>query len=260
MRNFLAVLGKESRAYFVSPIGYVLATVFLVVNGYFFRNLVMQFNLVCLQYSQQAQRFGSQLPNLNLNEFVVTQLFGVMSFISLFIIPMLTMRLYAEEKKTGTIELLMTSPISILETLLGKFVACLLFFSAIVGLTIAFWIILDVYGTPDWGPILTAYLGMFLLGAAFIAVGVFASSITENQIIAVAITFGALLLFWVIGWSASFAGPTAAEVLRYLSVIGHLQDFQRGVIDTKDVIFYISFITFFLFLAERVIESARWRG
>ena len=182
-----------------------------------------------------------------------------MDFIWLLVVPMLTMRLFAEEKKNGTMELLMTSPISSVQVLLGKFFACLSLYTIIVALTLVYCLILEIYGEPDWGPIFSAYLGYILLGGTFIAVGVLASALTENQIVAVLVSFGILLLLWLIDWSASFAGPTAAKILQHISIIEHLKDFQRGVIDTKDVIFYLSFIFFGLFLTTRVLESRRWR-
>ena len=259
MRNFIAVYTKEMRSYFVSPVAYVIAGVFLFLSGYLFRNILMQFNFWCLQFSQQQGMAGMGMPTLNLNEMVVTQFFAVMDFIWLMVVPMLTMRLIAEEKKSGTIELLMTSPISTVEIILGKFFACFSLYTIIVALTLVFCAILEIYGDPDWGPIFTAYLGYMLLGGTFIGVGLLASSLTENQIVAVLLSFGLLLLLWLIDWSASFAGPTAAKILEYVSIIQHLRDFQRGVIDTKDVIFYLSFIFFSLFLTSRIIESQRWR-
>lgn len=259
MRNFLAVYSKEMRSYFVSPVAYVIAGVFLFLSGYLFRNILMQFNMLCLQLGQRAQQMGGQMPALNLNEMVVVQFFAVMDFIWLLIVPMLTMRLYAEEKKTGTIELLMTSPISSVEVLLGKFFACFSLYSIIVSLTMVYFVILEAYGSPDWGPIFSGYLGYLFLGATFISVGILASAVTENQIVAVLLSFGILLLFWLIDWSASFAGPTAAKILQYMSFIEHLEDFQRGVIDSKDVVFYLSFSFFCLFLTTRVVESRRWR-
>ena len=260
MRNFLAIYTKEMRSYFVSPVAYVIAGVFLFLSGYLFRSILMQFNEACQQYSQYAQMMSAQgVPPPNLNQFVVINFFGFMDFIWLLVVPMLTMRLFAEEKKSGTIELLMTSPISTIEVLLGKFFACFSLYSLIVALTLLFCAILEFYGDPDWGPIWSAYLGYLLLGATFIGVGILASSLTENQIVAVLLAFGALLLLWLIDWSANFAGPTAAKILHYLSIIEHLQDFQLGVIDTKDVVFYLSFTFFTLFLTSRALESRRWR-
>ena len=259
MRNFLAIYTKELKSYFVSPVAYVIAGVFLFLSGYLFRNILMQFNMVCLQFSQRAQFMQGQIPPLNLNEWVITQFFGVMDFIWLLVVPMLTMRLFAEEKKSGTIELLMTSPISTTQILLGKFFACLTLYTTIVALTLIYCVILEIYGSPDWGPIFTAYVGYILLGGTFIGVGILASALTENQIVAVLVSFGLLLLLWLIDFSASFAGPTAAKILQYISIVGHLQDFQRGVIDSKDVVFYLTFTFFCLFLTTRVLESRRGR-
>ena len=259
MGNFVAILQKELKTYLVSPIAYVVGAVFLLVSGFLFRNLVMQFNMWCMTYIQQAQRYGGQLPQLNLNEVVANGFFGLMSFISLFVVPLLTMRLVAEEKQSGTIELLMTSPLSNVQTILGKFASCFLLYTIIVGLSVFFMVLLEVYGNLDWGPILSAYVGVLLMGGTFVAVGVFASSLTENQIVAAVLSFAALLIFWVIGWAASFAGPTMGKVLTYLSLVEHIGDFQKGIIDTKDVIFYLSVMFFSLFSTLTVMESRRWR-
>lgn len=259
MRNFLAVFTKEIKSYFVSPVAYVIAAVSLVLCGYMFRQIMMQFNQVCMIYTQQM-RYGGGIPNLNVNEFVVMQFFGVMYFIWLLLVPMLTMRLYSEERKGRTMELLMTSPITTMQTLLGKYFACFGLCTGIVALTFLYPILLEAYGDPAWGPIVSAYAGFLMMGGAFISVGVFASALTENQIVAAVISFCILLLFWLIDWAASFAGPTVAKVLTYLSIIEHIRDFSRGMVDTRDVVFYLTFIFFMLFLTHTVIESKRWRA
>ncbi|HID95372.1 MAG TPA: ABC transporter permease [Candidatus Latescibacteria bacterium] len=259
MRNMLAIFQKEMRSYFISPIAYVLAAVFLVISGYFFYGIVVSFSNQSLYYVQYSSRYGMQMPPLNLNEQVIRGIFGLMSFISLFMIPMLTMRLYAEEKRSGTIELLMTSPLTTVQTLLGKFLACFVLYVLIIALTVIFMVILEIYGSPEWGPIISSYIGTLLMGAAFISVGIFASSLTENQIVAVVISFGALLMFWVIGSAVIFTGPGAGRVFSYLSIIEHIVDFHKGVIDTKDAVFYLSFTGFFLFLTYRTVESRSWR-
>ena len=259
MRNFLAVFTKELRSYFVSPIAYVIAVVSLVLCGYMFRQILMQFNQVCMIYTQQM-RYGGGIPNLNVNEWVVIQFFGVMDFIWLLLVPMLTMRLYAEEQKAGTMELLMTSPITTMQTLLGKFFACFALCTGIVALTLLYPIMLEAYGDPAWGPIISAYAGFLLMGAVFISVGLFASSLTENQIVAAVISFCILLIFWLIDWAANFASPMISKVLTYLSIIEHLRDFQRGLVDTRDIVFYITFAFFMLFTTHTVIESKRWRA
>lgn len=258
MRNILAVFEKEMRAYFGSPIAYVVTTVFLVISGFFFYNMLVAFNLEVLRF--ESQGFRGSASGLNLNEFVVTNLFGVISFTSLLIVPFLTMRLFAEEKKLGTIELLMTSPLKNTQTLLGKFLACITLYTVMMALTLVYLLILEIYGKLDWGPIFSSYLGIILMGAVFVSVGIFASSLTENQIVAVAVTFCTLLIFWVIGWSSQFVGPKFSKILSYIWIIDHLRDFEKGVIDTKGVVFYISFCFFGLFLTNTVLESRRWRG
>jgi ABC-2 type transport system permease protein len=260
VKNILAIYLKEIRSYFVSPVAYVVAAFFLLVTGYMFRQLMVTFNYQCMIYTQQAARFGGQMPPLNINDAVVTNFFGVRYFIWLIVMPMLTMRLIAEEKKMGTMELLMTSPITTVETILGKFFACFSLYAAIEALGLTYLLLLGTYGNPDWGPILTAYVSVLLMGAVFVAVGMVASAVTENQIIAVVIALCTLLLFWLIDWAASFAGPTTSQILRGISVIEHMRDSMRGLIDTKDVIFFLSFTVFSLFLTHRVVESQRWRG
>jgi ABC-2 type transport system permease protein len=211
-------------------------------------------------YTQQAARYGGQLPPLNINDFVVMNFFGVRYFIWLIVMPMLTMRLLAEEKKLGTMELLMTSPITTAETILGKFFACLTLYAVIEVLGLTYLLLLAKYSSPDWGPIFTAYASVLLMGAIFTAVGMVASAITENQIIAVVISLCTLLLFWLIDWAASSAGPITAQILRGISIIEHMKDSMRGLLDTKDVIFFLSFTAFSLFLTHRIVESQRWRG
>lgn len=258
MGNIRAIFWKEMRSYFGSPIAYVMAGVFLLFMGFIFRNMVLEFNQFSLTYMQQRGRFA-QVPSINANDMVVTDLFGVQFFIWIIVVPMLTMRLYAEEKRTGTMELLMTSPVTTWETLLGKFSACLGLYTVIEIASFAFLGILALYAQIEWGPVWSAYLGALLLGAAFISAGLFASSLTENQIVSAVISFFTLMIFWMIDWSSRFAGPLLAKVLTQLSLLEHMRNLNRGVIDTNDVVFFLSVTVFFLFLTHTVIESRRWR-
>jgi ABC-2 type transport system permease protein len=182
-----------------------------------------------------------------------------MSIILLLMLPLLTMRLFAEEKKTGTEELLYTSPVSIVQIILGKYVASLIVLALMLGLTWILAAFVFVFGNPEVAPFLNGYLGLFLMGAAFIAVGLFFSSLTENQIVAAVLTFGALLLFWVLSWAASSAGGLWKGALEYLSFFQHFDDMTRGILDTKDLVYYLSFAFFALFLTHAVIQSRRWR-
>jgi ABC-2 type transport system permease protein len=255
VRKIVAVLEKELEAYFVSPIAYTVMTVFLLLSGFFFYNILSYFNFQSLQYSQ----YPYALEQLNLNEMVMRPLFHNMAIIILLMTPLLTMRLFAEEKRSGTIELLMTSPLTHWQVTLGKYGASLIVYALMLGATFLYTAILVLFGEPDLGPILSGYLGLFLMGACFLSIGLLASSITENQIVAAVISFGALLLFYVIGWLSSSVGVTLGKVLSHLSLVEHLDDFVKGVIDTKDIVFYLSCILIGIFLTVRSVESSRWR-
>jgi len=257
MGNIAAIFWKEMRSYFGSPIAYVMAGVFLLFTGYIFQNLVLDFHQLCRYYAKQASTSNS--PPLNVNEMVVVHFYGVQAFVWMMVTPMLTMRLYAEEKRNGTLELLMTSPLTTWQTLLGKFGACLTLYAITEAAALSLLWLLSMHATLEWGPVFSAYLGIFLVGATFISAGILASSLTENQIVAVVLSFFLLMLLWLIHWSSTFTTPVVAAVLRYLSILAHMGDMTRGVIDTNDVVFFLSMATFFLFLTHTVIESRRWR-
>jgi len=256
MQNILAIWQREMKSYFVSPVAYVVLTIFLVLAGlFFFGNLseVVQYTLSQAQMGQSWQPF-------DVPAYVVRTLFDTLAVLLLFLIPMLTMRLFAEEKRQKTLELLLTAPITNLQTMLGKYLAGLTFLAVLLasaGLTIS---PLFVYGQPDIKPIFSAYLGLFFYGAALLALGLFISTLTENQIIAVVITFGVSLTFWLISVFGTYATGAVREVISYLSIISHLDDFIKGVIDTSHVIYYLTFAFVWLFLAYRSLESMRWRG
>lgn len=255
MRNFAAIYGKEMRSYFSSPVAYVMGGGWLLFSGYMFRNIMLEFNRFCLTYSQNPR---AGVPNIN--DWVVTNFFGFKFFVWMIVVPFLTMRLYAEEKKTGTIELLITSPVTTLQTLMGKFAACFTLYAAIEAVGFAHILIARAYGNLEWGPVVSAYAAVLLMGGAFVALGILASALTENQIIAGAVAFFLLITLWLIDWSASFVtSPTLSAVLSYLSILDHMRDFQRGVIDTGNVVFFLSLVAFGLFLTHTVLESRRWR-
>jgi gliding motility-associated transport system permease protein len=170
------------------------------------------------------------------------------------------MRTYSEEKRSGTIELLLTSPLTDLQIILGKFLGAMGLYAAMLAVTLIHIGILFIYGNPEWKPIATTYLGLLLFGGCFISVGLLISSLTKNQIIAGAVSFAVFLLLWIIDWMATFTGPTVSSVLTYLSVIGHLEDFTKGVLDTTHLIYYLSFIGFGLFLTAKSVDTERWRG
>ena len=255
MKNIWAICKKEVKTYFTSPIAYVLITVFLVLVGFFFYSLVWWFN----NYSFQAARDPAYLQQLNINQMVFSPLFHNISIILLLTIPLLTMRLFAEEKKRQTDELLYTSPISGGQIIIGKYAASLFVLLVMLFLTGILSLFTFAYGNPEFIPILNGYLGLFLMGAAFIAVGIFFSSLTENQVVAAMLTFGALLLFWILNWAAGSASGMWKDVLDYLSFFQHFDDLTRGILDTTDIVYYASFCFFGLFLTHSVIQSRRWR-
>lgn len=255
MKNIWAISKKEVKTYFTSPIAYVVTTVFLVLVGFFFYSLILWFN----SYSMQASRYPEAIQQLNINQMVYSPLFHNISIILLLTIPLLTMRLFAEEKKRQTDELLYTSPISINQIILGKFFASLFVLLVMLLLTGVLSLFTFAYGNPEFAPVLNGYLGLFLMSAAFIAIGIFFSSVTENQVVAAMLTFGALLLFWILNWAAGSASGIWKDVLNYVSFFQHFDDMTRGILDTTDIVYYFSFIFFGLFLTHSVIQSRRWR-
>lgn len=255
MKNVAFIAKKEIRAYFHSPIAYVVIAVFLLLSGYFFYNSVVWFS----QYAMEASQNPYYAQQLNINQMVFGPLFHNMSIILLLVMPLLTMRLLAEEKKAGTEELLFTSPVSVVEIILGKFLGALFVLLVMLLLTGIPAALTFAYGNPQLGPVLVGYLGLFLLGAAFIALGLFYSALTENQIIAAVLAFGTLLLFLVLNWASSSAGGVWRGVLNYLSFSQHFDGLTQGLVDTQDLVFYLSFAFFGLFLTHSVIQSRRWR-
>jgi len=259
MRNFYLIFKKELKSYFASPIAYVVITMFLILTGYFFYNSFALFSTISFQATVNPM-LAKQVGLLNITESVVRPLFGNISVILLLMVPLLTMRLFSEEKKSGTIELLLTYPVTDMQVLLGKFLSCMAVFAIMIILTALYPVLLIVFGQPETGPILTGYIGLFFVGASFVSLGIFASSLTENQIIAATVAFGLLLLFWMISFSASLAGQTFGDILSYISITTHFEGFAKGVVDTEDIVYYLLFITLFLFLTLRILESKKWRG
>ncbi|MBI2371947.1 MAG: ABC transporter permease subunit [Deltaproteobacteria bacterium] len=256
MRGMYAVFKRELKAYLFSPIAYVVMTIFLVISGYIFYSNLAIFSIISFQAIQQPQ-FAS---GLNVSEGVVRPLFGDMGIILVFMAPLLTMRLFAEERKSGTMELLLTFPLRDMEIILGKFFAALVIYLLMVAATAVYPILLLVFGEPELGPLIAGYLGLILMGAAFLALGTWASSLTENQIVAAVIAFGMLLLFWIIGWATSLAPPLLRQILPHVSIIEHYGNFSKGVIATHDLLYYLLFIGFFLFANQIGLESRKWRG
>ncbi|HIN12158.1 MAG TPA: ABC transporter [Acidobacteria bacterium] len=255
MGNILTLAQKELRAYFVSPIAYVLLVFFALLFGYFY---VSSINFMVQLSMGQFGMGGPQI--VNINEFMIRPLFGNTAVILLFMLPMLTMRSFAEEKRSGTIELLLTSPLTDFQIIMGKFLGAMALYTLMLSLTLVHIGVLFWYGEPEWAPVLSGYLGLLLMGGSFISIGLAISSMTKNQIVAGVSTFAVLLLFWIINWMGDASGTMTQSVLAYLSILEHLDDFSKGVIDTTHVTYYVSFITLGLFLTAKSMDMARWNG
>jgi ABC-2 type transport system permease protein len=256
MSNILAIAHKELKSYFASPIAYIVIGLFALLYGYFYATILYYF----IRESMQMGQFGQGPQSMNVNQQMLRPLLQNVTILALFLLPMITMRTYAEEKRSGTIELLLTSPITDFQIIMGKFLGALALYAIMLAVSLIHVAILFKFGTPEWKPIMTAYLGLLLMGGCFISLGLFISSLTKNQVVAGTVTFAVFLMLWVITWIGSFAGPTVEGLTSYLSIIEQFDDFAKGVIDTSHLIYYFSFITFGLFLTAKSVDSERWRG
>jgi gliding motility-associated transport system permease protein len=255
VKNILLICRKELRSYFASPIAYVLMAFFALIFGFGFYTATRDL----LRFTFRAEMMG-QPANVNVNEQVIRPLLGFASTIALFLIPMITMRTFAEEKSRGTIELLMTSPVKDTQIILGKWLGAMLLYLCVLLMSMINIAVLFAWGKPDLKPVLVAYLGLVLQGGCLLGIGVFISSLCKNQIVAGAVTFFVCLLLWLLSWFTAFDTTGAASVVNYLSIVTHFENFSKGVLESKDVIFYLSMIFFSLFITHRAIESFRWRA
>lgn len=254
MRNVLAVAEKELRSYFASPIAYIVTGMWAFIFGFFFYVMLRFF----LQSSQGMMGMGQQA--VNVNQGMIRYILTNVSVYGLFVLPAVTMRTYSEEKRSGTIELLLTSPLTDAQIILGKFLGALALYVLMLLVTLPPIALLFGFGNPEWKPIVAGYLGLFLMGGSFLSLGLFFSSLTKNQIVAAVITFSLCLFLWIIDWIAQDLTGWVAEVVRYLSITSHFEDFSKGIIDTKHVIYYLTFMTLGLFLTAKAVDSERWRG
>ena len=260
LRNIAAILEKEWRHYFGSPIAYVALCMWTLLFGFFY-NFAVEFFLRQSMMMAQQMEFGGG-PKLSMNEYLIRPVIQNMAVVALFVLPMLTMRLFAEEKRTGTIELLATSPITDWQIVLGKFLGALALYVVMIAVAMINVALLWYFSTspPEWKPVVTGALALLLVGASFISLGLFLSTLTRNQIVAGILGFGLALVFWIFSW---FDQPTAGslgKVVAYLGITNHMENMAKGVVDLKDVVFYLSFIAFGLFLAQQSVESQRWRA
>lgn len=259
--NTWAITRKELSIYFTTPIAYVLFSIFLLILSYFFVVFVGQY----LEYSVRAQQLAQMQPGvldqLNFTDMIFSPLVGNAGVVLIFIVPFLTMRLIAEEKKQHTFQLLMTSPVRSWEIVLGKFLSSQLLMAFAIGLTVLYPVLLNSVaesGGVEWRTVAVSYLGLFLLASSFLAIGLFISSLTESQVVAAAVTFGVLLLMWVLSWASGSADGVSKDLLEYVCALTHLRSFLKGTLNLTDLAYFASVIVLGLFLTRTAIERSRW--
>ncbi len=255
MKSIWIMAKKELKIYLFSPMAYILSAFFLLISGFFFYNIVTWFG----SQSARMMQNPTYANQLSLNKMVFEPYFNNIAIILIFLIPLLTMRLLSDEKKMRTDELLLTSPLKMSSIIMGKYLAALIIYVLILMLSVTHTLFIFLHGNPQIIPLLTSYLGLFLIGAVFIAIGILASSLTENQMIAAVISFSTILLIWVLSWIGEGAGPEWKGILSYLSFFSHFQNLLKGVVDTKDLVYYFSFTFTGLYLAYMVSEFRKWR-
>jgi ABC-2 type transport system permease protein len=255
MKAILGIARREWSAYFASPIGWIALCGFAVICGFFF-------SLMLLMYASQAQQAMApyQLEQMNVNDWILVPLLQNLSVICLLVFPALTMGLYAADRQQRSIELLLTSPVSSAQIVLGKFLGAMGFAAVLVAVTLQVPLVLDWLGNPDRGVILSNYLGFILLLGAFVAVGGFASSLTENQLVALVLAFAANMMTWVVGWLGdAVKNESVKTVVEYVSIVNHMEDMGKGVVHLGDAVYFLSIIVFFLFCTVQRVEALRWR-
>jgi len=240
MRAVPTIFRRELISFFYSPIAYIVMTVFLVISGFFFFANVTRMAQMDLGYAMRGQFYN-------------------MAIVFLFVSPMITMRLLAEEHRSGTMETLMTAPVTDFEVVFGKYLASVAFYIAMLIPTLAYPLTLHIVGSPDWGPIIAGYIGIVLVGCFFLAVGLLTSAFTRNQIIAAIMAFVILLIMWLLDIVSQGTGDAAGSVLKYITIFYHIDSFVKGLIDSRDVVYYLSICAFCLFATVRVVESRKWR-
>jgi ABC-2 type transport system permease protein len=257
VRNVLTIAGREIRSYFSSPVAYVLLAAFLALAGYFFFALVSAFDQSLRIYSMM--RNPEMLQRFNLNEMVIRPLLQNMAVLLIFVIPAITMRMFPEEKTSGTYELLLTSPVRVSEIVFGKFLGGLGLVTLMIGLSGFFGLVLLGYGNPELPMMFTGFLGLYLMAVSFLAIGTLVSSFTDNVVVAYTGALFALLVLYTIGWlGETVQGPLGA-VVKYASITDHFQELLKGLIDTKDLVYFATVLVVSLFLTQRSVESVRWR-
>jgi ABC-2 type transport system permease protein len=254
--QFLPVFKKEFRAYFTSPIYYIVAVVFLALTGYFFVNSIVSYSNMGIQLSGS----GRDLSGFNPTSMIMKPMFNTMGTIFILLVPLMTMRLVADEWKSRTMELLMTSPVSLSSIIFAKYLSSVVVYSMIVLSTVYMPFVIDYYSSVAWPQIISGYLGVILLGAAMLSAGLFCSTLTDKQIIAAVLSIGILVIFWFIGGVLGAASQEVSRIMRGLSLFEHFNALTDGLLDLRDVVYLLSFTSVALFLSHRILDIGRWKG
>ena len=246
-----AVFLREVKSYFGSVMAWSLIAVYLLIIGY-----LVSFSLEDYSVYSMSSMQGMQMPNIN--EMLVQPLMSTYGFLMLFFLPLLTMRLFAEERRSGTLDLLLTYPITEAQIIFGKLFAAMTVVLLLLALTSCSFIIMGRLTPIDWAAIASGYVGLLLLAGCFISMGMWASSLSSSQLVAASLTYGGSLMLWI--FSAVDKLGLLKDKFGDLSALSHLNNLTRGVVDTQDVVYFIAFSALFLFLTARVLESRKWRG
>ncbi len=244
--NFWAVLNKELRSYFLSPFIYLISAVFLLLSGYYFYSDLVFY----VQFG-----FG-----MNIMENFWQLMFTDLRLVIMLTVPFLTMRLFAEEKRLGTIELLLTYPMRDADLFWGKFAACAIATLFMLSFTLIYPALMFFLQPFDWTLVLPGYIGLVMLALSFIACGLFISSLTDNTVVAGLGSLGTLLFFWILSWNDGATQFGLISTIASVSMVTHFQSFARGLIDSKEITFFLLFIIFFSFLTLRSLEARHWKG
>ncbi len=254
MRSVIYIFKKELKQYLFSPIAYIVAAVFHAILGYFFYNSLLSYTRAGIEMAGTGQRPEVFTPTVVIMEGLIRS----MGTIFLLLTPLITMRLVAEEKRTRTMELLMTSPLPLGAIIIGKFLAAYFIYSVIILLTLYMPVVLELFSTINWLHIFSGYAGLLLIGATMISVGLFASTVTDKQVIAAVLSIGILVIFWFVGGGIGAASPRVTDFLRNIAIYTPFKNMFQGLIDLRDIFYFLSFTFFMLFLSHRIAEAERF--
>lgn len=255
MKAIIAIARRELNACFATPVGWMCLCGFVLITGFFFALMTTEFSVQATQASFNPYTKDS----VNLTDWLIQPFFGNTAVILLMLCPALSMRLFAEDRKNHSLELLLSSPLSSGQIVAGKFIGVMCFVLVLLAATLPCIALLYWFGSPDTGVLAASYLAMVMMAASFLSLGMLASASTENQVVALVMSFGLLLVLWVLSWANTIAGPGLGEVLAYLSMLTHIEQLTKGLLHLSDIVYFVSFVGLFLFVTTQRVEAYRWR-